>query len=410
MFKTSTLIVGLVVVTVAATEPASGQCPNNVPHEVGTWRTLPYGMPVNPISATLLHTGKVLVVAGSENDADNFSAGADTFRNVLWDPTVEDASSLVIQNINYDVFCSGTAQLPHGRTLTIGGTGNYSFIGESRASFFDPVTEQYVQSQSMANGRWYGTATTLGDGRIMAFSGLGNGGSTNKTVEIYSLGSAGSGWGSASTAQFTPPLFPRQFLLPNGKVFFTAHGGGVSTTNAWIFDPVPKTWASSVAKTVDRRYGSAVLLPLHPPSYTPIVMMFGGGSPVTRTTEFIDLSAASPHWTAGPDMSAPRIEMNAVILPDGTVFAEGGSASNENPDPGGKSADLYDPVGNAVRIELTDEFGKFFADLGFKADIKSPILMVVDSMNFGNFPHHPGEVAAYFYILQIPPFVLIIWI
>lgn len=360
MFKTSTLIVGLVVVTVAATEPASGQCPNNVPHEVGTWRTLPYGMPVNPISATLLHTGKVLVVAGSENDADNFSAGADTFRNVLWDPTVEDASSLVIQNINYDVFCSGTAQLPHGRTLTIGGTGNYSFIGESRASFFDPVTEQYVQSQSMANGRWYGTATTLGDGRIMAFSGLGNGGSTNKTVEIYSLGSAGSGWGSASTAQFTPPLFPRQFLLPNGKVFFTAHGGGVSTTNAWIFDPVPKTWASSVAKTVDRRYGSAVLLPLHPPSYTPIVMMFGGGSPVTRTTEFIDLSAASPHWTAGPDMSAPRIEMNAVILPDGTVFAEGGSASNENPDPGGKSADLYDPVGNVMSSAGASSFSRLY--------------------------------------------------
>jgi hypothetical protein len=28
-------------------------------------------MPINPISATLMHTGKVLIVAGSENDASN---------------------------------------------------------------------------------------------------------------------------------------------------------------------------------------------------------------------------------------------------------------------------------------------------------------------------------------------------
>ena len=46
-------------------------CPANVPHITGTWETLPYQMPINPISATLLHTGKVLIVAGSENDAKN---------------------------------------------------------------------------------------------------------------------------------------------------------------------------------------------------------------------------------------------------------------------------------------------------------------------------------------------------
>ena len=50
--------------------PAIAQsCPVNTPHIQGVWRTLPYLMPINPISATLLHTGKVLIVAGSENDA-----------------------------------------------------------------------------------------------------------------------------------------------------------------------------------------------------------------------------------------------------------------------------------------------------------------------------------------------------
>src|SRR5262249_10549695 len=107
-----------------------------------------------------------------------------------------------------------------------------------------------------------------------------------------------------------------------------------------------KTWAISVTTTRDRTYGSAVLLPLLPPSYTPKVMNFGGGNPATNTTELIDLSAASPSWTPGPSMSTGRIQMNAVLLPNGKVLAEGGSVNNESPDQAGKTADLYDPVSN----------------------------------------------------------------
>ena len=44
-------------------------CPDNIPHVTGTWTVLPYQMPINPISANLLPNGKVLIVAGSENDA-----------------------------------------------------------------------------------------------------------------------------------------------------------------------------------------------------------------------------------------------------------------------------------------------------------------------------------------------------
>jgi hypothetical protein len=61
-------------------------------------------------------------------------------------------------------------------------------------------------------------------------------------------------------------------------------------------------------------------------------MNFGGGSPATRSTEIIDLSAVPPHYTSGPDMSTGRIQMNAVILPNGKVLAEGGSVNNEAPD------------------------------------------------------------------------------
>src|SRR5258708_36434328 len=96
-------------------------CSANIPHIQGVWRTLPYLMPINPISATLLHTGQVLIVAGSENDANNNSTGAESYRNAIWDPTGTTQSSITVQQINYDVFCSGTAALPDGRPLVIGG-------------------------------------------------------------------------------------------------------------------------------------------------------------------------------------------------------------------------------------------------------------------------------------------------
>ncbi len=141
-------------------------CASNVPHVTGTWVTLPYQMPINPISATLMRDGKVLIVAGSENDAKNNSKGSESYRAAVWDPTGSGPGSVVVQNLTYDVFCSGVAQLPDGRELIVGGTSDYSFAGENRASFFDPATGAWAQSQNMAFGRWYATATTLADGRV----------------------------------------------------------------------------------------------------------------------------------------------------------------------------------------------------------------------------------------------------
>ena len=338
------LLATLVVLGCACIPVGTAQtCPTNVPHIQGTWRTLPYLMPINPISATLLNTGQILIVSGSENDASNNSPGSESYRNAVWDPTGTTGSSITVQQITYDVFCSGTAVLPDGRPLVIGGSSSYGFTGDDRASIFDPATKRFLQSQSMVDGRWYATATTLGDGRIMAFSGLSNSGGTNNTVEIYDLKNAGAGWTSPSTAPFVPPLYPRLFLLPNGNVFNTGQGSS-TTANSWMFSPGSGTWTQMVATTTDRTYGSAVLLPLLPPNYTPKVMNFGGGTPATSSTEIIDLSAATPTWQPGPKMSTGRIQMNAVMLPNGKILAEGGSVNNEAFDAPGRTADLYDPV------------------------------------------------------------------
>ncbi len=351
------LIAGALGVPVAA---LAQPCVANVPHVDGQWATLPYLMPINPISITLMHDGRVLIVAGSENDDKNNSPGAESYRNAIWDPTGTTQASITVQNIDYDVFCSGTAALPDGRPLVVGGTSDYSIAGEARASLFDPQTSRFVQTPSMADGRWYATATALGDGRIMALSGLGLNRSTNQTVEMYDLEAAGIGWTNPVFAGFTPPLYPRLFLLPSGLVFFNGQGSDIRTSTTYIFDPVAVSFTPSAATTRDRHYGSAVLLPLLPPSYAPRVMNFGGGNPATATTEVIDLSVASPAWTPGPNMSTGRVEMDAVILPNGKVLAEGGSVNNEAPDSAGRHADLYDPVANAFTSGGTAAYSRLY--------------------------------------------------
>ena len=130
-------------------------------------------------------------------------------------------------------------------------------------------------------------------------------------------------------------------LLPNGKVFYSGSG-----TSSALFDPSTTSWTLNVATTNysgTRTYGSSVLLPLRPTdNYDPKVMIMGGNSPATNTTEIIDMGAATPKWVYGLNMSQPRIEMNAVILPDGRVLAVGGSVNDEDTGSLSLKADLFD--------------------------------------------------------------------
>src|SRR5262249_33915415 len=148
--KGNRLFALLLAAGAAAGVPCSARaqtCAANIPHATGTWVTLPYQMPLNPISVTLLRTGQVLIVAGSENDAANSAPEEEeSYRAAVWDPTGTTLGSIAVQNLTYDVFCSGTAALPDGRPLVVGGTSDYSFKGENRASFFDPITQGFVQS------------------------------------------------------------------------------------------------------------------------------------------------------------------------------------------------------------------------------------------------------------------------
>ena len=301
----------------------------------GQWQTLPTSMPINPVHVALMHTGQVLVVSGSGNvpGNTNYQAG-------VWDPA---SDTVTTQPVGWDMFCNGMVVLPDGRPFVMGGTLAYDpFHGSPKTSAYDPLSGQFVDLANMAHGRRYPTATTLGDGSVMVYSGLNENGPTNNAVEIYT---PGSGW-SQEYPSWIPPLYPRMHLLPSGSVFYS----GPENTSK-LFDTGTKAWSDMPTTNYSggRLYGSSVLLPLTPANgYKPLVMIFGGGNPATATTEIIDLSAASPSWQYGPPMSQPRIEMNAVILPSGQVLALGGSTNDEDATTASLNADLFAPDGTTV--------------------------------------------------------------
>jgi Galactose oxidase-like, Early set domain/Glyoxal oxidase N-terminus len=332
------------------------------PNVQGKWSTLSYTMPINPIHAALLHTGKVLIVAGSGNCPPTQSGcpsgppygPSNNSGAALLDPV---AGTITQLTVNWDMFCNGMVVLPDGRAFIVGGTLIYSpFSGEVKSSIFDPSTNTFTDQQNMAHGRWYPTVTTLGDGRVMAFSGFNeNGEITNTAVEIYTVN---SGWSPQYTANWTPPLYPRMHLLPSGEVFYS---GETNTTRT--FDPSNQSWAT-VANTyygITRTYGSSVLLALTPANnYDPKVIIMGGGNPGTSTTETIDLGASKPAWNAGPNMSQHRIEMNATILPSGKVLAMGGSLNDEDATTASLNADLYDPASNTFSSAGKNAYARLY--------------------------------------------------
>ncbi|ESQ05711.1 Secreted protein [Streptomyces sp. PVA_94-07] len=135
-FKKTALGVGGVAVLAGLNAPAAISFAQDQYHQYkisqpayqkkyGSWKqvSIPEEYRTNAIHAALLHTGKVLIVAGSGNDEANFDEG--TFDTVLWDPR-DDSFKKV--DTPEDLFCSGHSQLADGRLLVAGGTARYEVL------------------------------------------------------------------------------------------------------------------------------------------------------------------------------------------------------------------------------------------------------------------------------------------
>jgi hypothetical protein len=205
-----------------------------------------------------------------------------------------------------------------------------NFFGTKDAYIFDVKTSRFEKVNSMNYARWYPTLTEMGNGMIMAVSGLNDQGQITSTAEEFDP-TTGT-WTQGPYRGF--PTYPALFLTGNGQLFFTGSNAGYGpSTPAWrtpgfwdvktnAFTPVP-----GIPDPNDLETSGSVLLP---PAQDGKIMVLGGGgvgqsNSSTARTAFIDMNSADPTWTQGPNLAQPTRYPITVLLPDDQVFVTGGS-------------------------------------------------------------------------------------
>jgi hypothetical protein len=341
----------------------------------GRWELLPYSSKVLAIHAATLPGGKVLFYSGSGNnqvrdaspDYGNIAKGI--YTSVMWDPPAGDSFThpATVHGPDgkpFDFFCGGDTFLPDGTLLSAGGNlaypgAGHGNLGRADCLGFDPVGGEWRKLGSMAHGRWYPTLLPLQDGKVLAVSGLNDtDGGLNPTFEVYDP--AADHWHGLPVPQgglfFGMPLYAHLFLLRDGRVLFT--GGRMDDPNPQgpvtmdlTTNPVTITGLPGLDDPVSRNQSASVLLP---PAQDQRFMLIGGGpddaSNATGSTAVIDMKAAHPQFVPGAAMSLPRMHLNAVLLPDRTVFVSGGALAREEKVVARLESEIYEPVTDSWRI------------------------------------------------------------
>lgn len=339
------------------------------PQRDGQWEQLSFHSGVLAVHTALLPHGKVLFFAGSGSSAARFDAPAfgDIAQgvpcSVVWDPAAAPPNNFFVPNTlfapngrPFDLFCCGHSALADGRLLCAGGTGHYNpFTGRNEAAAFDPGTQQWSFVQSMAHGRWYPTLITLGDGRVLAATGLTEDMTNphNPMLELYDH--AMDTWQARHFAPDFPglPLYAHLFLLADGRICFD--GGRMDDELA--VDPCIIDLTHEPAQTIPipglqgaalRNQAASVLLP---PAQDQRVMVIGGGpagkpnkTDAIDSVDIVDLKAPNPQFVAAAPLNFPRLHLNAVLLPDRTVFVTGGSLKQEDAPLARLQPEIYDPA------------------------------------------------------------------
>lgn len=352
-----------------STTLGSQTTPPSGPATQGQWTVQNYQMPVRAMHTTMMDNGKILLVAGSGNDLDNFNAGS--FKAAVFDPVAGTFTTLTVPK---DMFCSGHVTLPDGRILIQGGTGAYpttpgggDYAGIRDSYIFDPSTNTFTATNLANDAHWYPTLTELGNGNVWMAGGLKA--DTTGSVATEMFNTATSQWLPANQVTQTYSfwgLYPHMFLLDDGRLFYSGghvFGNGLPGSGASIYNPTTGTIADVPGlRDKDMRDQSASFL--LPPAQDQKVMIVGGGNvdttnPAISLSDIIDLNAASPTYTPGPDMPGMgKMYDNATILPDRTVFVSNGAQLDRDDSTNVFTAADYDPSSNTWTSMAADPIGR----------------------------------------------------
>jgi len=257
-------------------------------------------------TASVLPTGRVLIAGGSDGGTLIDSPPQ------VYDPNTGTwiATGQLLQNRT-----SHTATtLPSGKVLVTGGSANSTKLAQ--AELYDPLTGAWAPATSMSTARLYNTATLLASGLVLVSGGVSNP-DTLATAELYDpVSDSWSSTGSMSQGRGTHTAS----VLASGKVLVL---GGISSglqpspPDAEIYDPASGTWTATPSMSLPRW--------LHVAAPLGVGVLVAGGSDTTgayATAEIFNETAGT--WSPVGNMSAARRQATATQLPSGAVLIAGG--------------------------------------------------------------------------------------
>jgi hypothetical protein len=295
-------------------------------------------------TATLLSDGRVLV-AGGRNAID--AAGTAE----VYDPV--SGSWRLTGSMSASRSGHTATLLKNGKVLVAGGYDS-GFLDS--AELYDPVTGTWSATGDPVHPRWGPTATLLQDGRVLVVGGTDDGDlvSTLDTSEVYDP--AAGAWSATADLRMAV-ISHTATLLQNGEVLVTGgylprflpglHGALVAAPIALngtqIYDPAAGTWVSAAGLTTARASHTATLLP------NGRVLVAGGETwqgayPNLQFGTLVSGELYDPisgTWTATQDLNAARSGHSATLLADGRVLVAGGQSGGTGDSTVLASAELY---------------------------------------------------------------------
>src|SRR3954447_14496675 len=239
------------------------------PRAAGQWKVAPFSSGVVGVHVALLHTNQVLFV--NFREPDNPAAPPEPPLTAV--STVLDLATGTLLLPSYEgplpelenIFCGGHAFLPDGRLIVVGG---------DREGYVRPTPVKAIHEfvpggpggghwhylGDMRQGRWYPTAATLPDGRVLITGGHSRNDiaprEANNTFEIYDRAVGLSGTtGVLEVLHTDAALYPFVVVLPDRTAL--VHG---ATTSQFLdlqtITPVPGALeAAARPDRASRTYG-----------------------------------------------------------------------------------------------------------------------------------------------------------
>jgi len=203
-------------------------------------------------TATLLAGGKVLIAGGADTDP----TGTGLASAELYDPstgTFTQTGSMAVGR-----YLHTATLLQSGKVLIVGGALTSTSDPVATAEVYDPATGIFTMTGAMKTAREQHTATLLADGRVLIVVGATSAGPSDPTAtaEVYD---PSTGTFSVTGSMAAARSLHTATLLPIGNVLVA--GGDDENSTAEVYDPETGSFSITGGMEIGRSGHTATLLP-----------------------------------------------------------------------------------------------------------------------------------------------------